>query len=90
MIGIKMYAKPKASNKGGGGNGGGSAIFASTQSQRVDEAKHAEKADEANFAKKAGVAGDIDINAPGLQHFLRSDEEDTAEKKIIFLNSATL
>lgn len=79
-----MYAKPKASNKGGGGNGGGSAIFASTQSQRVDEAKHAEKADEANFAKKAGVAGDIDINAPGLQHFLRSDEEDTAEKKIIF------
>lgn len=84
MIGIKMYAKPKASNKGGGGNGGGSAIFASTQSQRVDEAKHAEKADEANFAKKAGVAGDIDINAPGLQHFLRSDEEDTAEKKIIF------
>nr|DAI00297.1 MAG TPA: tail protein [Caudoviricetes sp.] len=84
MIGIKMYAKPKASNKGGGGNGGGSAIFASTQSQRVDEAKHAEKADEANFAKKAGVAEDIDINAPGLQHFLRSDEEDTAEKKIIF------
>lgn len=84
MIGIKMYAKPKASNKGGGGNGGGSAIFASTQSQRVDEAKHAEKADEANFAKKAGVAGDFDINAPGLQHFLRSDEEDTAEKKIIF------
>lgn len=79
-----MYAKPKASNKGGGGNGGGSAIFASTQSQRVDEAKHAEKADEANFAKKAGVAEDIDINAPGLQHFLRSDEEDTAEKKIIF------
>lgn len=79
-----MYAKPKASNKGGGGNGGGSAIFASTQSQRVDEAKHAEKADEANFAKKAGVAGDIDINAPGLQHYLRSDEEDTAEKKIIF------
>lgn len=79
-----MYAKPKASNKGGGGNGGGSAIFASTQSQRVDEAKHAEKADEANFAKKAGVAGDIDVNAPGLQHFLRSDEEDTAEKKIIF------
>ena len=79
-----MYAKPKASNKGGGGNGGGSAIFASTQSQRVDEAKHAEKADEANFAKKAGVAGDIDINAPGLQNFLRSDEEDTAEKKIIF------
>lgn len=84
MIGIKMYAKPKASNKGGGGNGGGSAIFASTQSQRVDEAKHAEKADEANFAKKAGVTEDIDINAPGLQHFLRSDEEDTAEKKIIF------
>lgn len=84
MIGIKMYAKPKASNKGGGGNGGGSAIFASTQSQRVDEAKHAEKADEANFAKKAGVAEDIEINAPGLQHFLRSDEEDTAEKKIIF------
>lgn len=84
MIGIKMYAKPKASNKGGGGNGGGSAIFASTQSQRVDEAKHAEKADEANFAKKAGVAGDIDINAPELQHFLRSDEEDIAEKKIIF------
>ena len=79
-----MYAKPKASNKGGGGNGGGSAIFASTQSQRVDEAKHAEKADEANFAKKAGVAEDIEINAPGLQHFLRSDEEDTAEKKIIF------
>lgn len=84
MIGIKMYAKPKASNKGGGGNGGGSAIFASTQSQRVDEAKHAEKADEANFAKKAGVAEDIEINAPGLQHFLRSDEEDTTEKKIIF------
>lgn len=87
MIKVKMYAKPKTAT-GATTSPGGGVVYANTQASGragyADKAGHAAIADEAKYADKAGLAENVNIEAEVLQHFLRSDEEDTAEKHITF------
>lgn len=82
-----MYTKPKTAT-GATTSSGGGVVYANTQaSGRVgyaDKAGRAAIADKAEYADKAGIAENVNIEAEVLQHFLRSDEEDTAEKRITF------
>lgn len=82
-----MYAKPKTAT-GATTSPGGGVVYANTQASGragyADKAGHAAIADEAKYADKAGLAENVNIEAEVLQHFLRSDEEDTAEKHITF------
>lgn len=78
-----VYANTQASGRAGYADKAGHAAIA-------DEAKYADKAgraaiaDKAEYADKAGIAENVNIEAEVFQHFLRSDEEDTAEKHITF------
>lgn len=78
-----VYANTQASGRAGYADKAGHAAIA-------DEAKYADKAgraaiaDKAEYADKAGIAENVNIEAEVFQHFLRSDEEDTAEKRITF------
>lgn len=87
MIKVKMYTKPKTAT-GATTSSGGGVVYANTQASGragyADKAGHAAIADEAKYADKAGLAENVNIEAEVLQHFLRSDEEDTAEKRITF------
>lgn len=91
-----MYAKPKTAT-GATTSSGGGVVYANTQSSGragyadkagraaiADKAGHAAIADKAEYADKAGLAENVNIEAEVFQHFLRSDEEDTAEKRITF------
>lgn len=82
-----MYTKPKTA-AGATTNSGGGVVYANTQASGkagyADKAGHAAIADEAKYADKAGLAENVNIEAEVFQHFLRSDEEDTAEKRITF------
>lgn len=91
-----MYTKPKTAT-GATTSSGGGVVYANTQASGragyadkaghaaiADEAKHAAIADEAKYADKAGLAENVNIEAEVFRHFLRSDEEDTAEKRITF------
>lgn len=82
-----MYTKPKTAT-GATTSSGGGVVYANTQSSGragyADKAGHAAIADEAKYADKAGLAENVNIEAEVFQHFLRSDEEDTAEKHITF------
>lgn len=87
MIKVKMYTKPKTAT-GSTTSSGGGVVYANTQSSGragyADKAGRAAVADKAEYADKAGVAENVSIESEVLQHFLRSDEEDTAEKRITF------
>ena len=87
MIKVKIYTKSKAAAGTSTGPGSGS-VYANTQSSGrasyADKAGRAAIADKAEYADKAGIAEDVNIEAEVFQHFLRSDEEDTAEKRITF------
>lgn len=78
-----VYANTQASGRAGYADKAGHAAIA-------DEAKYADKAgraaiaDKAVYADKAGLAENVNIEAEVFRHFLRSDEEDTAEKRITF------
>lgn len=78
-----VYANTQSSGRAGYADKAGHAAIA-------DEAKYADKAgraaiaDKAEYADKAGIAENVNIEAEVFQHFLRSDEEDTAEKRITF------
>ena len=82
-----MYTKPKTAT-GATTSSGGGVVYANTQSSGragyADKAGRAAVADKAEYADKAGVAENVSIESEVLQHFLRSDEEDTAEKRITF------
>lgn len=82
-----MYTKPKTAT-GATTSSGGGVVYANTQSSGragyADKAGRAAIADKAVYADKAGLAENVNIEAEVLQHFLRSDEEDTAEKRITF------
>lgn len=82
-----MYTKPKTAT-GATTSSGGGVVYANTQASGragyADKAGHAAIADEAKYADKAGLAENVNIEAEVFQHFLRSDEEDTAEKRITF------
>lgn len=82
-----MYTKPKTAT-GATTSSGGGVVYANTQSSGragyADKAGRAAVADKAEYADKAGVAENVSIESEVLQHFLRSDEEDTAEKHIVF------
>ncbi|MCF2614742.1 carbohydrate binding domain-containing protein [Leyella stercorea] len=87
MIKVKMYTKPKTA-AGATTSSGGGVVYANTQASGkagyADKAGHAAIADEAKYADKAGLAENVNIEAEVFRHFLRSDEEDTAEKRITF------
>ena len=82
-----MYTKPKTAT-GATTSSGGGVVYANTQASGragyADKAGHAAIADEAKYADKAGLAENVNIEAEVFRHFLRSDEEDTAEKRITF------
>lgn len=82
-----MYTKPKTAT-GATTSSGGGVVYANTQASGragyADKAGHAAIADEAKYADKAGLAENVNIEAEVFRHFLRSDEEDTAEKHITF------
>lgn len=82
-----MYTKPKTA-AGATTSSGGGVVYANTQASGragyADKAGRAAIADKAEYADKAGIAENVNIEAEVLQHFLRSDEEDTAEKRITF------
>lgn len=82
-----MYTKPKTAT-GATPSSGGGVVYANTQASGragyADKAGRAAIADKAEYADKAGIAENVNIEAEVLQHFLRSDEEDTAEKRITF------
>lgn len=82
-----MYTKPKTA-AGATTSSGGGVVYANTQASGragyADKAGRAAIADKAEYADKAGIAENVNIEAEVLQHFLRSDEEDTAEKHITF------
>lgn len=82
-----MYTKPKTA-AGATTSSGGGIVYANTQASGkagyADKAGHAAIADEAKYADKAGLAENVNIEAEVFRHFLRSDEEDTAEKRITF------
>ena len=82
-----MYTKPKTA-AGATTSSGGGVVYANTQASGkagyADKAGHAAIADEAKYAYKAGLAENVNIEAEVFRHFLRSDEEDTAEKRITF------
>lgn len=82
-----MYTKPKTAT-GTTTSSGGGVVYANTQASGragyADKAGRAAVADKAEYADKAGIAENVNIEAEVLQHFLRSDEEDTAEKHITF------
>ena len=82
-----MYTKPKTA-AGATTSPGGGVVYANTQASGragyADKAGHAAIADKAKYADKAGLAENVNIEAEVFQHFLRSDEEDTAEKRITF------
>ena len=82
-----MYTKPKTA-AGATTSSGGGVVYANTQSSGragyADKAGHAAIADKAKYADKADIAENVNIEAEVFQHFLRSDEEDTAEKRITF------
>lgn len=82
-----MYTKPKTAT-GATTSSVGGVVYANTQSSGragyADKAGRAAIADEAKYADKAGLAENVNIEAEVFQHFLRSDEEDTAEKHITF------
>ena len=82
-----MYTKPKTA-AGATTSSGGDVVYANTQASGkagyADKAGHAAIADEAKYADKAGLAENVNIEAEVFRHFLRSDEEDTAEKRITF------
>lgn len=82
-----MYTKPKTAT-GATTSPGGGVVYANTQASGragyADKAGHAAIADKAKYADKAGLAENVNIEAEVFQHFLRSDEEDTAEKRITF------
>lgn len=87
MIKVKMYTKPKTA-AGATTSPGGGVVYANTQASGragyADKAGHAAIADEAKYADKADIAENVNIEAEVFRHFLRSDEEDTAEKRITF------
>lgn len=87
MIKVKMYTKPKTAT-GATTSSGGGVVYANTQASGragyADKAGHAAIADKAEYADKAGLAENVNIEAEVFRHFLRSDEEDTAEKRITF------
>ena len=72
-----VYANTQASGRAGYADKAGHAAIA-------DKAGHAAIADKAKYADKADIAENVNIEAEVFQHFLRSDEEDTAEKRITF------
>lgn len=82
-----MYTKPKTA-AGATTSSGGGVVYANTQvsgrAGYADKAGHAAIADKAKYADKADIAENVNIEAEVFQHFLRSDEEDTAEKRITF------
>lgn len=82
-----MYTKPKTA-AGATTSSGGGVVYANTQASGragyADKAGRAAIADKAEYADKAGLAENVNIEAEVLRHFLRSDEEDTAEKRITF------
>ena len=82
-----MYTKPKTATEATTSSGGG-VVYANTQASGragyADKAGHAAIADKAKYADKADIAENVNIEAEVFQHFLRSDEEDTAEKRITF------
>lgn len=91
-----MYTKPKTA-AGATTSPGGGVVYANTQvsgragyadkaghAAIADKAGHAAIADEAKYADKADIAENVNIEAEVFRHFLRSDEEDTAEKRITF------
>ena len=82
-----MYTKPKTA-AGATTSPGGGVVYANTQASGragyADKAGHAAIADKAKYADKAGLAENVNIEAEVFRHFLRSDEEDTAEKRITF------
>lgn len=82
-----MYTKPKTA-AGATTKSGGGAVYANTQASGkagyADKAGHAAIADKAEYADKAGIAENVNIEAEVFRHFLHSDEEDTAEKRITF------
>lgn len=82
-----MYTKPKTAT-GATTSSVGGVVYANTQASGrtgyADKAGRAAVADKAEYADKAGVAENVSIESEVLQHFLRSDEEDTAEKRITF------
>lgn len=82
-----MYTKPKTAT-GATTSSGGGVVYANTQASGragyADKAGRAAIADKAEYAEKAGIAENVNIEAEVFQHFLRSDEEDTAEKRITF------
>jgi hypothetical protein len=87
MIKVKMYTKPKTA-AGATTSSGGGVVYANTPASGragyADKAGHAAIADEAKYADKADIAENVNIEAEVFRHFLRSDEEDTAEKRITF------
>lgn len=87
MIKVKMYTKPKTA-AGATTSSGGGVVYANTQASGkagyADKAGRAAIADKAEYADKAGIAENVNIEAEVFRHFLRSDEEDTAEKRITF------
>lgn len=87
MIKVKTYTKPKTA-AGATTSSGGGVVYANTQASGkagyADKAGHAAIADEAKYADKAGLAENVNIEAEVFRHFLRSDEEDAAEKRITF------
>ena len=82
-----MYTKPKTA-AGATTSPGCGVVYANTQASGragyADKAGHAAIADKAKYADKADIAENVNIEAEVFQHFLRSDEEDTAEKRITF------
>lgn len=82
-----MYTKPKTAT-GATTSPGGGVVYANTQALGragyADKAGRAAIADEAKYADKAGLAENVNIEAEVFRHFLRSDEEDTAKKRITF------
>ena len=78
-----VYANTQASGRAGYADKAGHAAIAD-EAKYADKAGHAAIADEAKYADKAGLAENVNIEAEVFQHFLRSDEEDTAEKRITF------
>lgn len=82
-----MYTKPKTA-AGATTSSGGGVVYANTQASGragyADKAGRAAIADKAEYADKAGIAENVNMEAEVFRHFLRSDEEDTAEKRITF------
>lgn len=78
-----VYANTQASGRAGYADKAGRAAIAD-KAEYADKAGRAAVADKAEYADKAGLAENVNIEAEVFQHFLRSDEEDTAEKHITF------